>query len=94
MIRPVSSPNVSLAGIAKLFNCSISSNLPNASKIIESSNITGVAQSASEVEAGDLFLALPGAKHHGIEFLNEAISRGAVAVLTVKKGENQIQNQI
>ena len=93
MIRPVSSPNVSLAGLAKLFNCSISSSLSNASEIIESTNVTGVAQSASEVEAGDLFLALPGAKHHGIEFLDEAISRGAVAVLTDRKGENQIQNQ-
>ena len=64
MIRPVSSPNVSLAGLAKLFNCSISSSLSNASEIIESTNVTGVAQSASEVEAGDLFLALPGAKHY------------------------------
>lgn len=78
MIRPVSSPNVSLAGIAKLLGVDFDQEL----------EITGVAQSAAEIEPGDLFIALPGAKHHGIEFLDTAISNGAIAVLTDAKGAN------
>lgn len=44
--------------------------------------ISGVSSIAKEVEPGDLFVALPGAKHHGLEFLDEALSRGAIAVLS------------
>ena len=45
----------------------------------------GVALSASEVEAGDLFVAIAGARHHGLDFVQEAITRGAVAVLSDRK---------
>ena len=78
MIRPVSSPNVSLAGIAKFLGASFDQEL----------EISGISQSASEVEPGDIFVAIQGAKHHGIEFLDEAISNGAVAVITDSKGAN------
>lgn len=44
--------------------------------------LSGISSVASEVEPGDLFVALPGAKHHGLDFLDEAVSRGAVAVLS------------
>lgn len=44
--------------------------------------VSGVALSASEVEPGDLFVAIQGAKHHGLDFLNQAIEKGAVAVLS------------
>ena len=47
--------------------------------------ITGVAINASEVKSGDLFIALPGAKTHGINFIDQAISNGAVAVLSDRK---------
>ena len=47
--------------------------------------ITGVSINASEVKSGDLFIALPGAKTHGINFLDQAISNGAVAVLSDRK---------
>ena len=78
MIRPVSSPTVSLAGIAKLLGASFDQEI----------EISGISQSASEIEPGDIFLAMQGAKHHGIEFLDEAISNGAVAVITDSKGMN------
>lgn len=42
----------------------------------------GVSLSASEVEPGDLFVAISGARHHGLDFVQEAITRGAVAVLS------------
>jgi UDP-N-acetylmuramoyl-L-alanyl-D-glutamate--2,6-diaminopimelate ligase len=44
--------------------------------------VTGVSISAAEVEPGDLFVAIQGAKHHGLDFLQEAIDNGAVAVLS------------
>ena len=47
--------------------------------------ITGVSINAGEVKSGDLFVALPGAKTHGMNFIDQAISNGAVAVLSDRK---------
>ena len=44
--------------------------------------ITGLTLSSKDVQAGDLFVALPGEKNNGADFVEDAISRGAVAVLT------------
>ena len=52
--------------------------------------VSGLTQSSSSVSAGDLFIALPGEKHHGAEFAQDAISRGAVAVLTDAAGHKLI----
>jgi UDP-N-acetylmuramoyl-L-alanyl-D-glutamate--2,6-diaminopimelate ligase len=52
--------------------------------------ITGVSVSSRDVQKGDLFIALPGEKSHGAEFVAEAISLGAVAVLTDAKGAAKI----
>ena len=47
--------------------------------------ISGVSINAAKVKSGDLFIALPGAKTHGINFIDQAISNGAVAVLSDRK---------
>jgi UDP-N-acetylmuramoyl-L-alanyl-D-glutamate--2,6-diaminopimelate ligase len=47
--------------------------------------VSGVAINAQQVKPGDLFIALPGAKTHGANFIEEAIKNGAVAVLSDKK---------
>ena len=52
--------------------------------------ITGVSINASEVKSGDLFIALPGKKTHGMNFIDQAISNGAVAVLSDLKIESKI----
>ena len=44
--------------------------------------ITGISLSAQSIKPGDLFIALPGAKNHGLDFLDIAIKNGAVAVLS------------
>jgi UDP-N-acetylmuramoyl-L-alanyl-D-glutamate--2,6-diaminopimelate ligase len=44
--------------------------------------VSGVSLSAQEVEPGDLFVAIQGAKHHGLDFLDQAVQQGAVAVLS------------
>ena len=48
--------------------------------------ISGVTLRAAEVRPGDLFAALPGARAHGADFAVDALSRGAVAVLTDPDG--------
>ena len=79
MIRPEFKPNVSFANIAKLIGADFDQDI----------DISGIAQNASEIEPGDIFLALPGAKHHGIEFIDQAIENGAIAVITDLNGANE-----
>lgn len=78
MIRTVNSSAVSFAAIAKLLGADFDQDI----------EINGISQNAAEVEPGDIFVAIKGAKHHGIEFLDQAISNGAVAVITDIKGRN------
>ena len=53
--------------------------------------ITGLTLSSKDVQEGDLFIALPGEKTHGAEFIADALSRGAVAVLTDAAGALKAQ---
>lgn len=78
-MRPINSPSISFAEIAKLIGVDFDQDL----------EVSGISQSAAEIEAGDIFVAIQGAKYHGIEFLDQAISNGAVAVITDSKGVNQ-----
>ena len=52
--------------------------------------VTGITLSSKAVQEGDLFVALPGAKTHGAEFVSEAITRGAAAVLTDAEGAAKV----
>lgn len=53
--------------------------------------ISGLTLSSKDVQKGDLFIALPGEKTHGAEFIADAIARGAVAVLTDAAGAAKAQ---
>jgi UDP-N-acetylmuramoyl-L-alanyl-D-glutamate--2,6-diaminopimelate ligase len=46
--------------------------------------VTGVTQDSRRVKAGDLFVAVPGTKEDGAQYVGEAVSRGAVAVVSEK----------
>jgi UDP-N-acetylmuramoyl-L-alanyl-D-glutamate--2,6-diaminopimelate ligase len=48
--------------------------------------VSGVTHASGEVRPGDLYAALPGARRHGAEFIPDARSAGAVAVLTDPAG--------
>jgi UDP-N-acetylmuramoyl-L-alanyl-D-glutamate--2,6-diaminopimelate ligase len=48
--------------------------------------VTGISLDSRSVEAGDLYVALPGAARHGADFAAQAIGNGAVAVLTDEAG--------
>ncbi len=48
--------------------------------------VAGLTQDSHAVRAGDAFVALAGAKHHGIEFAGDAAERGAVVALAEMQG--------
>ncbi|MCT9626610.1 UDP-N-acetylmuramoyl-L-alanyl-D-glutamate--2,6-diaminopimelate ligase [Pseudarthrobacter equi] len=48
--------------------------------------VTGITLNSRAVEAGDLYVALPGASRHGADFVAQALEAGAVAVLTDDAG--------
>ncbi|MEE1825967.1 UDP-N-acetylmuramoyl-L-alanyl-D-glutamate--2,6-diaminopimelate ligase [Streptomyces sp. BE20] len=53
---------------------------------VEGPEITGVTHNAREVRPGDVYVAFPGANHHGASFAGQAAAAGAVAVLTDPAG--------
>lgn len=52
---------------------------------IGDATVTGITHDSRLVQPGDLYVALPGAYTHGIEFVDQAMSNGAVAVATDSK---------
>ena len=52
--------------------------------------ISGVSINAQKVVPGDLFIAFAGANTHGVSYLEQAISNGAVAVLSDQKIKSSI----
>lgn len=55
---------------------------------------SGVTIDSRTVTAGDLFIALPGAKVHGAKFIGDLVARGAVAVVTDSEGARLIDDQL
>jgi len=66
-------------------------NLLSAEIVGDDVMISGLTQTSQEIEAGDIFLAFPGAKMHGASFSSEAKEKGARAVLTDSAGFAIIQ---
>jgi UDP-N-acetylmuramoyl-L-alanyl-D-glutamate--2,6-diaminopimelate ligase len=50
--------------------------------------VAGVTLASGSVRPGDLYAALPGSRTHGASFAADAVSRGAVAVLTDPAGRD------
>lgn len=87
MIRPTGSHSRTLSEVAEFLGLKFESS-------IGSTKITGICSNSRSIEPGDLFLALPGESRHGIDFLEEAISNGAAAVLTDEIGSAVSKNRI
>jgi UDP-N-acetylmuramoyl-L-alanyl-D-glutamate--2,6-diaminopimelate ligase len=77
MIRPLALFTATLTDMAQLVGASL-----HGSDL----TFTGITHVDSEVEAGDLFIAVAGAHVHGATFIDSAVKRGAVAVLTDEAG--------
>lgn len=56
--------------------------------------ITGISMNSKTIQPGDLYAAVAGAQHHGADYINEAISAGAVAVVTDASGANRIPEDV
>ena len=78
MSRPIEEFKRTVAAVAAIVNGDVVGD--------STTLITGVSITSKEVQKGDLFIALPGEKSHGADFVSEAISLGAVAVLTDAAG--------
>ena len=52
---------------------------------VTTTNISGLTVNSAQVKKGDLFFALLGKTHDGRDFIDEAIKRGAVAIVTDKR---------
>lgn len=53
--------------------------------------VTGITHDSRAVLPGDLYAALPGARFHGADFIEQAAARGAVAVLTDQDGADRVR---
>ncbi|UVS80952.1 UDP-N-acetylmuramoyl-L-alanyl-D-glutamate--2,6-diaminopimelate ligase [Actinokineospora sp. UTMC 2448] len=80
--RPTRIPPVALADLATRANARPDPDAPAVSDVA----VTGATLRAQHVRPGDVFAALPGARAHGADFTADAVSAGAVAVLTDAAG--------
>ena len=75
MTRPTTSGS-ELSQLAALVSATIS----------EAATVFGITHDSKSVQPGDLYVALQGANRHGIEFVDEAIANGAVAIASDSHG--------
>ncbi|MFE4197300.1 UDP-N-acetylmuramoyl-L-alanyl-D-glutamate--2,6-diaminopimelate ligase [Paenarthrobacter sp. NPDC056912] len=80
--RPESVAAVPLATIAEALGVAV----PDG----DATGVTGITLNSRAVEAGDLYMALPGASRHGVDFVPQAVEAGAVAVVTDDAGARQL----
>lgn len=52
--------------------------------------LTGITLASSMVQPGDVYVAVPGARFHGAQFAADAVSRGAVAIVSDAAGAGAI----
>ena len=55
--------------------------------------VTGITHNSRSVRPGDLFVALPGSNVHGIEYVDQALSNGAIAVATDSTGYKSLDSK-
>jgi UDP-N-acetylmuramoyl-L-alanyl-D-glutamate--2,6-diaminopimelate ligase len=77
--RPTRVAPVPLAELARLLDAD-GSGAPTTDAVNPS--VTGITHDSRAVRPGDIYAALPGARLHGADFVDQAQSLGAVAVLT------------
>lgn len=79
--RPGTTLGVSLADLAASAGA-----VPASGGVVPAVSVRGVTLRAQDAAPGDLFAALPGSRAHGARYIDDAVSRGAVAVLTDAAG--------
>lgn len=79
ILRPDAVLPVNLAQFAEHFDLPVTGDA-------ESVELTGISMNTGDLRPGDLFVAMPGKKTHGANFIAQALSQGAVAVVTDAAG--------
>ena len=82
MSRPIEEFKRTVESVAAIANATLTGDAATV--------ISGLTLDSKSVQEGDLFIALPGEKVHGADFAQDAIARGAVAVLTDTDGAKRI----
>jgi UDP-N-acetylmuramoyl-L-alanyl-D-glutamate--2,6-diaminopimelate ligase len=83
ILRPDVVQPVELALFAETFELTAIGHLENI-------KLTGISMNTNDLRQGDLFVAMPGKKTHGANFIEKAIAQGAVAVVTDSAGIEQL----
>jgi UDP-N-acetylmuramoyl-L-alanyl-D-glutamate--2,6-diaminopimelate ligase len=83
ILRPDEVQPVELARLAERFELAAIGH-------IENIKLTGISMNTNDLRPGDLFVAMPGKKTHGANFIEKAIEQGAVAVVTDSAGIEQL----
>jgi len=79
VIRPTSVTPRSILELSQAIDCDV---VGSGEGVL----VTGMTVMTREIQQGDLFIAVRGAHKHGAEFIDDAVARGAVAVLTDREG--------
>ena len=89
-LRPRRGATTALSELVSQFAVEVDSPDPALAEL----NVTGVSVDSGDTAAGELFVALPGFKRHGADFAGEAVSAGAVAVLTDAAGAEIVRRDV
>ncbi|MCR6689738.1 UDP-N-acetylmuramoyl-L-alanyl-D-glutamate--2,6-diaminopimelate ligase [Cellulomonas sp.] len=84
-MRPRHAVDRSLATIAVTFSL-VTPDVEGASRVSADATVRGVSMASDDVQPGDLFVAVPGARVHGARFAADAVGAGAAAVVTDAAG--------
>ncbi len=79
--RPADAPRVELGELARWLTAH-----HTPARCVGDAQVGGVCLDSRRVQPGDLYAALPGARHHGATFTEQARAAGAAAVLTDPAG--------
>ena len=79
ILRPEHVAPVSLSAIANKFGLHWATDESAVS-------VSGISMNTNDLRQGDLFVAMPGLKTHGANFVSKAIENGAVALITDAEG--------
>lgn len=79
ILRPDSVTPVSVSQLIEQFSIKLIAGSPDVT-------VTGISMNTNDLRAGDLFVAMPGLKTHGANFLDKALALGAAAVVTDTAG--------
>ncbi|MEY2815730.1 MAG: hypothetical protein RJA78_306, partial [Actinomycetota bacterium] len=83
ILRPDSVIPVSLGAICERFNLTLNS-------AHQDITVTGISMNTGDLRQGDLFVAMPGIKTHGANYVTKALELGAVAIVTDTPGKELI----